>query len=215
MFRNLEPLVLASRSPRRNNLLLSAGVAFTVHPSGVDEPVPPDGGPGADSPAQTAEECARLKARSVSALYPGAWVLGADTIVVVEGRIFGKPADEAEAIRMLETLSGRTHEVITGICLVGPAGEGAKTGSDGGGGRQAGGLTAAVVTRVRFKPLSRAEIEAYVRSGEPMDKAGAYGIQDGGAFLVRSVEGSYTNVVGLPLCEVIEWLSDARVIEPA
>jgi septum formation protein len=209
MFRNLEPLVLASRSPRRNNLLLSAGVAFTVHPSGVDEPAPSDGGPGAGSPAKTAEECARLKVRSVSALYPGAWVLGADTIVVVEGRIFGKPADEAEAIRMLEILSGRTHEVITGICLVGPAGEGAKSGWD------AAGLTAAVVTRVRFKHLSRAEIEAYARSGEPMDKAGAYGIQDGGAFLVRSVEGSYTNVVGLPLCEVIEWLSDAHVIEPA
>ena len=201
MFRMLQPLILASQSPRRSRLLLSAGVVFLAYPSGIDEPGPPNGGFGQASPAAIAEKCARLKAQSVSAAYPGAWVLGADTVVVIEGRICGKPADGAGAVRMLEILSGREHEVITGICLVGPAGKGCRIGS--------------VVTRVSFKPLSKGEIEAYVRTGEPMDKAGAYGIQDRGAFLVRSVQGSYTNVVGLPLCEVIDWLMDENIIEPA
>lgn len=201
MFRMLAPLILASRSPRRSRLLLSAGVVFEVHPSEIEEPVPAAGVPGKGGAAATAQRCARLKAESVSAVYPCAWVLGADTIVVSEGRIFGKPRDAAEAVCMLATLNDREHEVITGICLAGPAGKGSRTGS--------------VATRVRFKALSRGEIEAYARTGEPMDKAGAYGIQDAGAFLVRCVEGSYTNVVGLPLSEVIDWLMDENIIEPA
>ena len=209
MFRMLQPLVLASESPRRNSLLRSVGLAFKAHPSGIDEPVPPDGRFGPGGPAAAAEKCARLKAEPVSAAYPGAWVLGADTIVVVEGRIFGKPADSADALRMLEILSGRQHEVITGICLVGKVGSHKSKVES-----QKKVRSGAVVTRVTFKPLSRGEIEAYVRSGEPMDKAGAYGIQDKGAFLARSVEGSYTNVVGLPLCEVIDWLLGENIIEP-
>lgn len=201
MFKSLLPLILASESPRRRRLLLSAGVVFKAHPSGIEEPGPLDGLPGPGSAAAIAEKCARLKAQSVSAACPSAWVLGADTIVVVGGRIFGKPADAAGAVRMLETLSGREHEVITGMCLARPAGKGLRIGS--------------VVTRVSFKALSKREIEAYVRTGEPVDKAGAYGIQGAGAYLVRSLEGSYTNVVGLPLCEVIDWLMDENIIEPA
>ena len=168
-------------------------------PSGVDEPVAPDGRLGPGAAARTAESCARLKAEAVSAAHPGAWVLGADTMVVFDGRIFGKPTDRADAVRILEILGGRQHEVITGMCLLGPGGKGPKVGS--------------VVTRVGFRHLTSAEIEAYVRTGEPMDKAGAYGIQDRGAFMVRSVEGSYTNVVGLPLCEVIDWLLEKKIIE--
>ncbi len=102
---------------------------------------------------------------------------------------------------MLVDLNGRTHEVITGMCLIEPGGMDRRSGS--------------VITRVRFKTLSMVEIEAYVRTGEPMDKAGAYGIQGIGAFLVSAVEGSYTNVVGLPLCEVVDWLVSENIIEPA
>ncbi|MDR3566802.1 MAG: Maf family protein [Syntrophobacteraceae bacterium] len=203
MFRMLCPLVLASESPRRKSLLLLAGLVFTTHPSRIDEPAPPDGRFGPEGPAATAKDCARLKAEFVSRAHPGAWVLGADTIVVVKDRIFGKPADTSAAVGMLETLSGRDHEVITGLCLV-RKGEGkdvARTGS--------------VVTRVSFKTLSKGEIEAYVKTGEPLDKAGAYGIQGAGAFLARSVHGSYTNVVGLPLCEVIDWLLGENIIAPA
>jgi septum formation protein len=178
-------------------------LVFDAHPSRLDEPVPPDGRFGPEGPAAIAENCARLKAECVAVVHPGVWVLGADTIVIVEDRIFGKPADFASAVRMLDVLSDANHEVITGICLLkkGKSGSVARTGS--------------VVTRVSFKALSRGEIEAYVRTGEPLDKAGAYGIQGAGAFLVRSVQGSYTNVVGLPLCEVIELLLDENIIEPA
>lgn len=199
MFRNCKPLVLASHSPRRSELLRSAGVLFQVRPSRVEEPGLPGGRLDPESAAAFAQNCARLKAQSVSVLQSSVWVLGADTIVMVGGRIFGKPLDKAGALQMLETLSGREHEVITGICL---AFEDRvwRLGS--------------VATRVRFKPLSREEIAAYVKTGEPLDKAGAYGIQGAGAFLVRSLEGSYTNVVGLPLSEIIEWLMEENIIEP-
>ncbi len=169
-----------------------------MYPSRMDESA--QVGASAQRPPEIAERWAVLKADSVSRLHPGLWILGADTIVVLDGGIFGKPSNAAEAVRMLALLSGRAHEVITGICLVRPGGKLSRSGS--------------VTTLVRFKNLSIKEIEAYVRTGEPMDKAGAYGIQGRGAFLVRSVEGSYTNVVGLPLCETLDWLMDENIIEP-
>ncbi len=197
MFKTLQPLILASESPRRKRLLQELGIEFLVDPSKVDE----SGEPGlSEEPARIAERWAALKAKSVAALHPGSWVLAADTIVVLDGSIFGKPIDRADAVRMLQKLSGRVHDVITGMCLIHP-----------GGGDQ---RRCSVVTKVRFKNLSIAEIEAYIRTGKPMDKAGAYGIQGIGAFLVRSIEGSYTNVVGLPLCETIEWLLDEKIIAP-
>ncbi len=199
MFKTLQPLILASGSPRRKRLLQSVGIDFEVHPSRVDESGRPDN--SFETPTEIAEKCACLKADSVALLHPAAWVLGADTIVVLDDRIFGKPSSEAEAIRMLDTLSERVHEVITGMCLVQP----------GGALRRSGTFT----SQVRFKTVSIKEIEAYVRTGEPMDKAGSYGIQGIGAFLVRSVEGSYTNVVGLPLCEAVDWLTAENIIEPA
>jgi septum formation protein len=201
MFTMLQPLVLASQSPRRKSLLLCAGISFEVRPSRIVEPIPLEGDLDPAGPCEVAKKCACLKSQAVWTDYPYARVLGADTIVVLEGSIFGKPRDGAHAVRMLQRLSGRDHEVITGMCLSGPTDSAPRVCS--------------VTTRVRFKTLTRAEIEAYVKTGEPMDKAGAYGIQDRGAFLVRSIEGSYTNVVGLPVCETIDWLMEEAIIQPA
>jgi septum formation protein len=201
MFKTIQSLVLASESPRRKELLVRLGIEFLVDPSRIDESADCSGVGGAGkSPAEIAETCARFKAGSISALHPDSWILGADTIVVLDGRIFGKPSGRAEAVEMLQALSGRVHEVITGMCLIGPGGKLRRKDS--------------VATRVFFKDLSPGEIEAYAGSAEPIDKAGAYGIQGMGAFLVRSVEGSYTNVVGLPLCQTIEWLIAENIIEP-
>ena len=198
-------------------MLESAGVEFLVEPSRIDEPVEHDGSgqaagtqqavrggksrvsPG-KNPAEIAEGCACLKANAISTLHRDSWILGADTIVVCDGHIFGKPSEGAHAVRMLQALSGRLHEVITGMCLIQPGGKLSRSGS--------------VTTRVHFKDLTMRETEAYVRTAEPMDKAGAYGIQGIGAFLVRSLEGSYTNVVGLPLCQTIEWLMNENIIVP-
>ncbi|MFZ2447951.1 MAG: Maf family protein [Syntrophobacteraceae bacterium] len=201
MFKTLQPLILASLSPRRKRLLRSVGIEFRIEPSEVEESGADGASAASATPAEAAQRWACLKARSVSASSPGSWVLGADTIVVLDGRVFGKPADRAEAARMLEALGGRVHEVITGICLTNGENKFLRSGS--------------VATRVCFKPLTGAEIGSYIDTGEPMDKAGAYGIQGIGAFLVKSVEGSYTNVVGLPLCETVEWLTEAGIIEPA
>ena len=178
-------------------MLHSVGVEFEVRPSNVDESTQLSG--FLEAPAELAEKWAVLKASSVSNHNPSQWILGADTIVVLDGRIFGKPSNPEEAVRMLDMLGGRVHDVITGICLIRPGGRVRRTGS--------------VTTLVHFKTVSIREIEAYVRTGEPMDKAGAYGIQGIGAFLVSSIEGSYSNVVGLPLCETLDWLMDENVIE--
>jgi len=195
MFKTLQPLILASRSPRRRLLLRSVGIEFTIEPGIEDEP-----SLQIVSPAGAAEKQARHKASHVSSSFPNSWVLGADTIVVLDGQIFGKPSDNSEAGRMLRMLSGRVHEVITGMCLENAGKSISRLGS--------------VSTKVRFKPLSSEQIESYIRTGEPMDKAGAYGIQGIGAFLVQSIEGSYTNVVGLPLCETVEWLEEEGIIAP-
>ncbi|MHC1727173.1 MAG: nucleoside triphosphate pyrophosphatase [Syntrophobacteraceae bacterium] len=196
MFKTLKPLILASESPRRKRLLQSLGIEFRVEPSRIDESGPPAAGP-----AEAARQWAVLKASSIASLHPEPWILGADTIVVLDGHIFGKPRGWVDAASMLQRLSGRVHEVITGMCLVNAEAGFYRTGS--------------VITRVHFKNLTFGEIEAYVRTGKPMDKAGAYGIQGIGAFLVKAVEGSYTNVVGLPLSETIEWLTEQNIIEPA
>lgn len=196
MFRTLQPLILASQSPRRKRLLQSVGVKFRIEPSLIEESGNPPG-----SPEDIAARWAHLKAESVSVLFPRSWVLGADTMVVLEDRIFGKPRDRNDAAEMLGALSGKVHEVVTGMSLINAARGCVRTGS--------------VTTRVVFKTLGREEIDAYIRTAEPMDKAGAYGIQGIGGFLVRSVEGSYTNVVGLPLCETLEWLMEGGIIEPA
>ena len=193
VFRATLPIVLASASPRRSELLANAGLSFSVAPSASE----PDPLPGED-PAAYACRAAAAKAAGVAADNPAACVLAADTIVVVGGDILGKPADAAMARDMLGRLAGRTHEVITGCCLVAPDRR----------------MEFAAISRVTMAAWPADALAAYVATGEPMDKAGAYAIQGQGAFLVNGVEGSYTNVVGLPLAMVLGVLSDWGVIEP-
>jgi len=169
------------------------GLAFNVVPSGTEE----NGGNGT-TPAQKVQDWAVDKAMAVARMHPSSWIVAADTIVVLDGEIFGKPADPAAAAAMLERLSGRSHEVISGLCLAHAAKDFWRV--------------EAIRTLVRFKQLSAGEIDAYLETGEPFDKAGAYGIQGLGAFFVEAVYGSYTNVVGLPLCEVLDWLLAEQVI---
>jgi septum formation protein len=174
-------LVLASASPRRAQLLTAIGVRFEVVPADVDES--PEAG---ESPEAYVQRLALAKAREVAVRHPGRLVLGADTTVTVDAEILGKAADEAEAHAMLARLAGRAHDVHTGVALV-----------------QGGTSTVAcATTRVWFEPMTFEDIQAYVAAGEWRDKAGAYGIQGRISRLVARVEGSYTNVVGLPVALV-------------
>jgi septum formation protein len=186
-------IILASKSPRRRYLLERAGLVFRVIPSGVDERSLP-----ARAPEEFVRALAEAKAEDIAGNYPESWVIGADTLVVVDGAVLGKPRSGDEARRMLGRLSGRTHQVLTGYCIL----------QLSSGTRRA----ETVKTDVCFKALSPAEIDWYVGTGEPFDKAGAYAIQGIGTFLVRSINGSYTNVVGLPVCEVVEFLIERKVI---
>jgi septum formation protein len=180
-------IVLASASPRRVELLQSAGISVSVRPSGIDEDLLPN-----ETPEAHAMRLARDKARDVAKLGNGRFFIGADTIVVSGKEIMGKPQNAADAERMLRALSGSVHQVITGFSVID-----AMSNSE---------ITAAVKTLVYFKELRDDEIHAYIASGCPFDKAGAYAIQGDAAHMIRKIEGSYTNVVGLPLCEVVEAL---------
>lgn len=177
-------LVLASRSPRRQDILRSAGVPFLVRPAEIDEtPLP------GEEPRAHVLRLAAAKAAAIEA-GPDEVVLGADTVVVVDGEILGKPAGAADAARMLEALSGRVHTVLTGVCL--------RRGQEE--------ISSVEATAVRFTPLSRQEIDDYVASGEPMDKAGAYAIQGLASKFIDRIEGCYFNVVGLPISLVYRLL---------
>lgn len=182
----LSMLVLASQSPRRREILRAAGLDFVVRPTDVPE----EHRPG-ESPDAYVRRLAEAKARAAEA-GSGDIVLGADTVVVLGDTILEKPVDAADARRMLELLSGRTHDVITGICL------------------RHGGCAAAdsVCTRVHFVLLSESEIAEYINSGEPMDKAGAYAIQGLASKFIDRIEGDYFNVVGLPVALVYRYLKD-------
>ncbi len=194
-FRTLAPLVLASASPRRRELLGSLGLGFSIDPGEAEEPRPEPG----EAPADYALRAARAKALPVAAAHPEAVILAADTIVVLDQDILGKPRDAADACAMLARLSGRIHQVVTGCCLVRP---------------QGGEKCFAVSSDVTMRRSHQAELAAYAATGEPLDKAGAYAIQGLGGFLVRRVEGSYTNVVGLPLSRVLEVLLEWAVAAP-
>ncbi len=173
-------IILASNSPRRRELLGQIGLSFSTVPSDVDEQAH-----AGESPESYARRVALDKARVVAAREERGIIIAADTIVVLGDCILGKPADSRDAVRMLTLLSGKVHVVITGLAVIDAAGGKTETGTS--------------LTRVWFRTLSQEEILSYVKSGEPLDKAGAYGIQGKGALLVRQIEGCYFNVVGLPL----------------
>jgi septum formation protein len=183
-------LILASASPRRRTLLQEAGIAFDAIAVDVDErPL------AGEAPDAYVQRLAREKALAGRAQYPHAPVLGADTTVVIGREILGKPIDDAEAARMLDRLSGRAHDVLTAVALIWSAGD----------------RVAIDRTEVWFKPLSPDDIAQYVATREPRDKAGAYAIQGGAAAFVQRIEGSYSNVVGLPMAVVLQLLREAGV----
>ncbi len=217
-------LILASQSPRRAELLRNAGISFEVRPTEVDER------PRANEPPlEYVQRLAKEKALAVLATAsPGTLVLGADTAVVVEGEVLGKPADAADARRMLSKLSGRTHQVMTGVCLAcrraerREADERVRLGMEPAGADLVEVCIADLdpdwteidvgveVTEVEFVPLSEEEISAYVAMGEPMDKAGAYAIQGRASRWIPRIRGCYFNVVGLPVARVCAMLLRAR-----
>ena len=187
------PLILASASPRRKRLLEQMGIPHRVVVSRVKEE-----GSVEISAEAFCRNLALLKAKDVGYRENAAWVLGADTIVVIGGEVLGKPENHTDARRMLSLLSGKNHQVITGFCVLKPLGVVAHIES--------------ITTTVRFKPLSEEEINGYIQTREPFGKAGGYAIQGMGAFMVESISGSYTNVVGLPMCALIKALVGCGVL---
>jgi septum formation protein len=200
-------LVLASASPRRQELLRNAGIAFTVQSSGIDE-VPLAG----ESARDCAERLARDKARAIFRSRPQDFVLGADTIVVVDEVMLGKPGDAADAARMLRMLSGRTHEVITGVCLVRSMAGGQVSETSESMARESVARedVRSEITLVTMGELSDDEIQSYVATGEPMDKAGGYAIQGIASRWIPRIEGDYSNVMGLPISLVYRMLREAE-----
>ena len=183
-------VILASQSPRRRELLTLVGIPHTVLPADLDERYRPG-----EQPAPHAERLAREKAAVVARREPDALIIGSDTIVVVDGDVLGKPRDDQHAVEMLTRLSGRTHVVMTAVAV-----------------QWRGEVRSSVETvEVTFHPLGRADIDAYIATGEPMDKAGAYGIQGFGATIVARVDGDYFAVMGLPLQRLVRLLGELGV----
>lgn len=176
----MKSIILASQSPRRKELLARLGLVFTAIPANIEENIT-----SFQCPHTAVQEIAFQKAQYVSDLLNDGLIIAADTVVVLKDAILGKPADEKSAFEMLTSLSGQEHTVITGICLMDAATGAYQVESE--------------ITKVRFRTLSETEVRNYIATGEPMDKAGAYGIQGRGAVLVDRIEGCYYNVVGLPL----------------
>ncbi len=186
MFRLSEKLILASGSPRRAEILAAVGWSFEVVISGIDETLRPN-----EDPADYVQRLAREKAEAVASKCQSGLILAADTTVVVDHQLLGQPQDDDDAGRMLKLISGKWHEVLTGVALLRASGE-ATVGVE--------------VTRVRFAELSQSEIDWYVSTGEPRGKAGAYGIQGKAALFIEEIEGDYFNIVGLPIRLVYEMI---------
>jgi len=187
------PFILASASPRREELLRSVGLKFEIIPAHVDETYA-DG----ESPRAHVRRLSNDKARVIAHRYPKSLVLGADTIVVIDGLILGKPKNKKQALEMLQRLSNRRHTVFTGFTIAG-----VNTGIS---------KTRVVQSAVQFKKISPEEMDWYVNCDEPYDKAGGYAVQGKGASFIKAIRGSYTNVIGLPLCEVLEEFKHFNVI---
>ncbi|CAK8722205.1 MAG: septum formation protein Maf [Candidatus Electrothrix sp. AS4_5] len=195
MFTTCKPLILASASPRRQQFLADLSLTFTILVADIDE-TPLAG----EKPAAFACRMAQEKAEAIAQQYPASWVIGADTVVTLEGRILGKPDSAGHALEMLRCLQGKKHEVITGVtlrCIEERCME-----------------NLSKRTEVRFAQCSDAILSAYIQTKEPLDKAGAYGIQGKGGFLVRSIVGSCSNVIGLPVNTCVRLLLHHQVIEP-
>lgn len=174
-------VLLASASPRRQELLKFAVPDFEICPADIDETIPPE-----IAPEKASEYLAVQKARAVAKVHPEDIVIGCDTVVLLDGEIMGKPKNEKNAFEMLSRLSGHTHKVITGVCICSKDGE----------------KSFSQCTEVDFYPLTDEEIRAYIATGDPMDKAGAYGIQSEGCILVKGIRGDFFNVVGLPVARL-------------
>ena len=185
--------ILASASPRRREMLWSIGLNFKIMPPHINEDYL-----AGESPRQHVARLARNKAMVIAKQYPEAWVLGADTIVVIDDMILGKPENKTQARKMLRKLRGREHTVFTGFTIAHAATEIYRT--------------KVIRSAVQFKTISAQEIEWYVAGDEPYDKAGGYAVQGQGAYFIQSIRGSYTNVIGLPLCEVLEELKSFGTI---
>jgi len=188
-----KPFILASASPRREELLSSVGLKFKIIPAHVNEEYL-----AGENPREHVRRLSLTKAMVIAQKNPVAWVLGADTIVVIDGLILGKPKNKKQAREMLERLSGSEHKVFTGYTLARVADKIYKT--------------KVVQSAVQFKKITPAEMEWYVSSDEPYDKAGGYAAQGRGASFIKSIRGSYTNVIGLPLCEVLEELRNLTTL---
>jgi len=193
IYQTCKPLILASSSPRRRAYFQDLGLDYRVHAADIDERLLPE-----EEPQVFVRRLAEEKARPIMDLYPESWIVAADTVVIFADSVLGKPRDQEDAVSMLMQLSGKEHLVLTGICLA----------------CQQEGVVAvqSVCTRVIFSPFPENVARAYVATGEPMDKAGSYGIQGQGAFLVKEIMGSYSNVVGLPLSELLVMLGEYDVI---
>jgi len=191
---NKDKIILASGSPRRKELMIQAGIEFKIHVTDIDESKVDVG----IAPENYVSLLSQIKAQAVAPSYPDAWIIGADTIVALDNTILGKPAGHQQAEDMLSQLSNKEHSVFTAFTITRPSTNEA--------------VTRVVNTRVRFKALSKDEIKWYASTNEPYDKAGGYGIQGIGAFLVKEISGSYTNVVGLPVCELIDALASLGAI---
>lgn len=188
-----ESFILASLSPRREELLRSVGLKFKIIPAHVNEEYL-DG----ESPREHVRRLSHNKAMAIAQKNPGAWVLGADTIVVIDGLILGKPKNKKQAREMLTRLGDREHNVFTGFTLAQGTTKVYKT--------------KVIQSAVLFKKISPEEIEWYINCDEPYDKAGGYAVQGKGAYFIKSIRGSYTNVIGLPLCEVLEELKKLKAL---
>ena len=186
----MKKIILASKSPRRKQILEQVGLKFTVEVSDFDETQIKF-----KTPQEMVKKLSLEKAKVIAAKNPDAIIIGADTTVIIKNEIIGKPTSKQDAVRILKLLSGNVHEVVTGFAVI----SGKKS------------VTKHVTSKVKFKKLSEAEIKAYVKTGEPMDKAGGYGIQDKGGLFVEDIQGDYSNVVGLPIFAVSEVLKQFGV----
>jgi len=194
VFYNPNLIILASSSPRRKELLSTLGLNFMVVPPHIEEEVVKG-----ENPQEHVARLSQAKATEIGKAFRDCWILGADTIVFIEGEVLGKPQSEAEAYLMLKKLSGREHTVLTGFFIYHP--------------RNQKFFSEVVESRVKIKQLEDEEIKAYIKTGEPFDKAGAYAAQGRGMFMIEKIFGSFTNVIGLPVCEVVNALKNLGVIQ--